>query len=595
MTDMTIKKREILDLFIISFLALYFEILFIRWVPACVRPFGYFTNLILISAFLGLGLGCLLNKIKFDFMNIFFPTVLIFTVLLFAFSGREWDNTIFQTESFLGLGFAAGTSVLLIILITFIFNTLLFIPLGQRLGRALTHFRPLVAYSVNLLGSIIGIVAFSLLSLWANPFIWVCVGLVITFWFFKESIKQVIIQGAIVVLLLFVVFNMHPHSYWSPYYKIDIRGVVMGQINETEPIYSYRVTVNDRYHQYLMDLRDETGATSIFPAQMKKYYEMPYTLFNPEKVLILGAGGGNDAAAALRMGVEDVVGVEIDPFIADLGRRLHPEKPYLSDHVRLYIDDARSYVRKSQELFDLIVIGFLDAHNVLSQFSSVRLDNYIYTKESFQDIKKHLSRDGVFQLGFAYYNPKHWMTSKMLASLKAVFGDDVRSYRLSTHPTTYSAMIFLCGPGIHKLAKVNENVYEPNDGLVPGGDIPTDDWPYLYLKNKHFPNHYIIIISLIILFAFLSFYSIGSAPLRLFNPHFFFLGAGFMLLETVSITRYALLFVSFNTRQSPSLRYSRISKKCLCLNLVDCLWHTKSRALSLRSDGRLAIRVLGYL
>ena len=51
-------QRSALQLFIISFLALYFELIVIRWLSSEVRIFAYLKNLPLIASFLGLGLGC---------------------------------------------------------------------------------------------------------------------------------------------------------------------------------------------------------------------------------------------------------------------------------------------------------------------------------------------------------------------------------------------------------------------------------------------------------------------------------------------------------------------------------------------------------
>ena len=55
-------------------------------------------------------------------------------------------------------------------------------------------------------------------------------------------------------------------------------------------------------------------------------YNLPYHFYaQPPAVLVLGAGMGNDVAAALRHGAERVVAVEIDPLILELGRKLHFE------------------------------------------------------------------------------------------------------------------------------------------------------------------------------------------------------------------------------------------------------------------------------
>ena len=53
-----------LDLLAASGVALFQELAFIRWLPAEVRVAGYFPNLILIAAFLGLGLGSLKARSK---------------------------------------------------------------------------------------------------------------------------------------------------------------------------------------------------------------------------------------------------------------------------------------------------------------------------------------------------------------------------------------------------------------------------------------------------------------------------------------------------------------------------------------------------
>jgi hypothetical protein len=74
--------------------------------------------------------------------------------------------------------------------------------------------------------------------------------------------------------------------------------------------------------------------------------------------------------------------------------------------------------------------------------------------------------------------------------------------------------------------------------------VPVDDWPFLYLKDKVIPTlnlkgmGVIAFLSFLILFIF--------APVRNIRPNgrMFFLGAGFMLLETKGVVHMALLFGS---------------------------------------------------
>src|ERR1700759_3748385 len=48
----------------ISFSVLALELAFIREIPAEVRAISYFTNLIFMASFFGLGLGCLLQRAR---------------------------------------------------------------------------------------------------------------------------------------------------------------------------------------------------------------------------------------------------------------------------------------------------------------------------------------------------------------------------------------------------------------------------------------------------------------------------------------------------------------------------------------------------
>jgi hypothetical protein len=64
-----------LQLFALSFITLFLELMIIRWVPTSVRLVAYYANLMLISSFLGIGLGALLKERG---LNLFrsFPYVL---------------------------------------------------------------------------------------------------------------------------------------------------------------------------------------------------------------------------------------------------------------------------------------------------------------------------------------------------------------------------------------------------------------------------------------------------------------------------------------------------------------------------------------
>ena len=72
-----------------------------------------------------------------------------------------------------------------------------------------------------------------------------------------------------------------------------------------------------------------------------------------EDILIVGSGTGNDVAVALRNTKARIDAVEIDPLVADIGVRLHPEKPYLDTRVNLVINDARKHL--GNKVFNTII------------------------------------------------------------------------------------------------------------------------------------------------------------------------------------------------------------------------------------------------
>ena len=531
--------KKVMDLFLISFLALYFEVLFIRWIPSSVQIMAFFTNIVLLASFLGLGLGCLLAEAKFKFMNLFLFLVLgiLLTVLLF----RQVDISVqlLQGEILRGFYAAKGVNFLIIIAIFFCLISLLFVPLGQQLGISLRSFPPLVSYSLNIFGSILGVVAFSYLSsLMLSPVYWFIVGLALSLWFIAGTLKKLLLNAGVFFLALCAVARMDAFSCWSPYQKVDINPMSFSSQEEPQ---DFSLSINNTFLQLALNLSDERMMLVPYLKHYKAIYEFPYTLLKPKHVLVLGAGSGNDVSAALRKGAEAIDAVEIDPLIARLGRTLHTERPYLSPKVKVFVDDARSYIRRTNKTYGIITFGYLDAHRVLSQFSSVRMDNFIYTKESFSDIKKRLEPGGYIVL--TYLGSRRWIEEKLFFGLKEVFGQDVRAIRTTTYKPD-DTVILVAGDGVRNLVLPESPYFKFDKEFSGPGRFISDDWPYLYLQERGIPVHYIIILLFVLLFSAGAIQNTNKLNWRRFNAHFFFLGAGFLLLETVSITRFALLFGS---------------------------------------------------
>jgi len=262
-------------------------------------------------------------------------------------------------------------------------------------------------------------------------------------------------------------------------------------------------------------------------------------------VLILGSGLGNDVAAALRNGAGYVTAVEIDPLILQIGERLHFEKPYSSSRVRTVQDDARSYVQNSNENFDLIVFSLLDSHTTNSHFTNIRIDNYVYTLEALQQTKRLLKPDGILVVKFQVDTP--WIAGRLYGLLNTVFGQAPLQID-GDQPVFYSTggRFFIAGSqGRIRQASAESSLAaylrRHSKIAMEAATLTTDDWPYFYQHKPGLPLSVILIsVALIILSAALI--RDTGTKLHSFRWHFFFLGAGFLLLEAQIISKMALLF-----------------------------------------------------
>jgi spermidine synthase len=536
-------------LFFASFLALYFELVIIRYLSSEIREFAYLKNLPLVASFFGLGLGMVLGKKEKLFSFLFpFSAIALFSLIHWApslglthipFPAADyviWGNGAASMQNpFIRLLLYVGIVSLISALVVFFC-----IPLGSRIGSLLSEMPPLKGYFFDLSGSIAGIAAFTAISFFDTPpWLWLAIGFVPLMIFYRKNQVAVV---AFATLCGIIALTASP-ALWSPYYRITLEN---GNIlpGETEPSVRY-LSVNYDYHQKILDLSDtffakHPGAEPNTSAKIT--YDFPY-LANPvaKNVLILGAGTGNDVASALRHGAQHVDAVEIDPVILDLGRKYHPEHPYDSPRVTTHLDDARAFLSQTKNKYDLIVFAYLDSHTLLASSSSLRLDNYVYTEESLSEARKLLEPQGTMVLAFGAGTT--FVGSRLYHMLDDVFNSPPKAYF-----TNYDGggVVFVSGqqaesPQLASIPVINAEL-EKNPY---GGIVATDNWPFLYLRDRTFPVSYSIVFILVILAWLFSWKSLEMESVSTFeNLHFFALGAAFMLLETRAVTELSLLLGS---------------------------------------------------
>jgi spermidine synthase len=454
-----------------------------------------------------------------------------------------------------------------------------FIPLGQVVSQEIDSAADrLRAYSWNLAASLLGIVLFSLASVAELPPAFWFGSLFVGFAFLQEGWQRRVIVAALIVPTVFLLHEKASpdhFSIWTPYQQVEVRRDYFknGEWKWTT------IDVNHVGHQTIVDLSPEF--LSRHPGLLQQPveenpYNLPFrfTVANPS-VLVVGAGSGNDVAGAVRGKSRSIDAVEIDPAILKLGRT-HPEKPYDSPLATTYLADARAFMKRTDQRYDLVLFGLLDSHTQPSEYANMRIDNYVYTEQSLRRARELLSPNGVLFLKFQV--DRDWLGQRFYELLSRVFGKP--------------PLVFVAEPGygaggvcfvISQSDQVGKRIAEDSQlrafvarqsRTYEGASavaLTTDDWPYLYQQNRSIPAVFLTLSLLVVGLAFgyrrlilpPAVASEGAGQSALF---FFAMGAGFLLLETQTVSRLALFFGT--TWQVNGVAIGAVLTALVCANLV---------------------------
>jgi hypothetical protein len=140
------------------------------------------------------------------------------------------------------------------------------------------------------------------------------------------------------------------------------------------------------------------------------HYSLSYVNFEKPKVLIIGVGGGQDIVTALNRGASSITAAEINPSIYELMTNEFAEYSsnlYTDSGAEVVVAEGRSFLRRSEETYDIIQMTGTDTYSALSSGSFVLSESYLYTLDAFDDYLSHLSDDGVVGiLRFRFYPPR---------------------------------------------------------------------------------------------------------------------------------------------------------------------------------------------
>jgi hypothetical protein len=208
-----------------------------------------------------------------------------------------------------------------------------------------------------------------------------------------------------------------PHEFarWDPLARVDVAR--LGAVGDPG---HYAFLIGDRYAgprapSLMMTLdmgaftpivmRPSEAELAVFDASI---LAAPYALAQRDEVLIVGPGGGIDLLVALRHRASSVTAVEVNRTEVALMRGPYADYSggvYLDPRVHIFEDEARSFVRRSSDRYDVLAITVVDSFAALTAGAYALTENYLYTEEAMLDFLNHLSPDGVIAMTRWYRDP----------------------------------------------------------------------------------------------------------------------------------------------------------------------------------------------
>ncbi|MDD5362719.1 MAG: hypothetical protein PHN88_11340 [Ignavibacteria bacterium] len=205
--------------------------------------------------------------------------------------------------------------------------------------------------------------------------------------------------------------DLNEFSAWNTISKVDV-------MKEEDPS-------DDGYNVYLAIIDEGNATTNIPNVRKMPPLNKPLDASNLafvgkdscDKVFIIGSGGGGEVLVSMYHNAKKVTGVEINGILNELisetmagwTGQLIKNNP----KVDIITDDARSFIRRSKDFYDVIISAHTISASAVSSGAMSMVENYIMTKEAVKDYLRHLDERGIL-----YISRPETQLPKLIATLK---------------------------------------------------------------------------------------------------------------------------------------------------------------------------------
>ncbi|HWF92179.1 MAG TPA: hypothetical protein VN684_07835 [Terriglobales bacterium] len=239
---------------------------------------------------------------------------------------------------------------------------------------------------------------------------------------------------------------------------------------------------------------------------------------------IIGPGGGVDVLRAVANGSPSVTGIEINPVIAttimreryaDYAYHLY-ERPNVHIHVR----DGRSYLRSTQERFDVVQMTLVDTWASTAAGAFALSENNLYTIEAFREYFDHLRPDGMIAI-------TRWEFRQPREALRVVSVAMEALHQLGVKNPAANFMVISQGElnedGIPVAVLAKKSAFTPEEEAAVRAHLETHpQLDAIYLPSASRSNPFSQLIASNDPYAFAEHYAYNVTPVDDNAPFFFF-------------------------------------------------------------------------
>ena len=210
---------------------------------------------------------------------------------------------------------------------------------------------------------------------------------------------------------------------------------------------------------------------------------LPYHLRRRGDVAVIGVGGGRDILTALWARSTSITAIEVNGILVDLLRGQARSYARIADRddVQLVHDEARSYLSRTQERFDVIQMSLTDTWAATGAGAFTLSENGLYTLEAWRVFFDRLKPGGILNVSRWFAPDDISETSRLLALAVAALlergVEDPSSHVALLSVGSVATLIVSTTPfspqDVEKIREVASR-YEFAVQVIPGSDSPNE-------------------------------------------------------------------------------------------------------------------------